>query len=357
MTIIIDNIITPYCIHRYNEIARAIGSKLEVWYLRRTEKNRRWKHYPAANFRSKVLGGLPEVRASLNRRRPKIDQVIVCGWNSPAYLYAIFWCRRSGIRCTLWSGSTAYEKSWLRTVSRPAVKLAVKLASDYLAYGTRAKQYLISLGADPKKIRIFWNNVDLAHFQPSPAHRQSGRQLRLQLGIEPKAFAILFVGQLIERKGIDRLVESFQSIVRSNPRAHLLIAGVGPVQKKLAAENAPNIHWLGHVDYGALPGVYAAADLVVLPSREEVWGLVVNEALAAGKPVLASSRSGASELVPPRWRVTPAAEEITKKLRWFVKLSPPDRQAGLIKSRSTLRLKSHRRSAAAIFRSRTSSGE
>jgi glycosyltransferase involved in cell wall biosynthesis len=100
----------------------------------------------------------------------------------------------------------------------------------------------------------------------------------------------LFVGQLIPRKGVAELLEAFLRL----PEGELYIAGAGPLQPRVtrAVENG-RVTYLGHVDRPALQRLYSESDVLVLPSRYEVWGLVINEALEHGLAVIATQAVGA----------------------------------------------------------------
>jgi glycosyltransferase involved in cell wall biosynthesis len=100
----------------------------------------------------------------------------------------------------------------------------------------------------------------------------------------------LFVGQLIPRKGIDELLEAFSQL----PEGELYIAGDGPLRHLVAqAVESDRVTYVGHVDRPALQQLYSESDVLVLPSRYEVWGLVINEALQHGLSVIAAQTVGA----------------------------------------------------------------
>jgi glycosyltransferase involved in cell wall biosynthesis len=112
---------------------------------------------------------------------------------------------------------------------------------------------------------------------------------------------ILFSGQFIERKGIDVLIHAFARIAHRAPSLELQLLGTGQLFDtlcKLIPANLTNrIHFLGFKQPAALPPIFAAADIFVLPSRHDGWGVVVNEALGAGLPIIVSDRVGARDLV------------------------------------------------------------
>jgi glycosyltransferase involved in cell wall biosynthesis len=128
-----------------------------------------------------------------------------------------------------------------------------------------------------------------------------------------RALTLLFCGQMIERKGIDVLLEAAAQAVESGVDLRLLLAGrEDTVRERL--EGLPQavrdrIELLGFVAPPDLPGLFARADVMILPSRHDGWGVVINQAMAAGLPVIATSAvQAAAELVVPGnggWLVAP----------------------------------------------------
>jgi glycosyltransferase involved in cell wall biosynthesis len=112
---------------------------------------------------------------------------------------------------------------------------------------------------------------------------------------------VLFSGQLIERKGVDVLVRAFVRVCHQIPELRLHILGVGPalqaLTKLVPVELLDRIKFLGFQQPDSMPEIFAAADAFVLPSRHDGWGVVVNEALGAGLPIIVSDRVGARDLV------------------------------------------------------------
>jgi glycosyltransferase involved in cell wall biosynthesis len=103
----------------------------------------------------------------------------------------------------------------------------------------------------------------------------------------------LYVGQLIPRKGVDILLAAFEQL----EGAALWIVGDGPLEElvRSAAARCDRVRYLGYQDSAALSSIYDDVDVVVVPSRHEVWGLTVNEGLAHGKPVIATDAVGAGD--------------------------------------------------------------
>jgi glycosyltransferase involved in cell wall biosynthesis len=108
---------------------------------------------------------------------------------------------------------------------------------------------------------------------------------------------VLFSGQMIARKGVDLLIDAFARVAPHHPSLRLLLLGGGPERERFEAQVLEplkdRILFLGHREPADLPDVFAAADIFCLPSRHDGWGVVINEALGAGLPLIVSDAVGA----------------------------------------------------------------
>ena len=159
--VLLHNILSPHVAPVFCELAKKVD--LTVLYCAESELNRTWKEKPRG-FRYKILKNFsvrihgrdlftyfinPTILSDLNKLKP--DVIIISGWDIFSYQIAFFYAWFKGIKLILWSGSTKFENSWRRTVSKPLVSLIIKHTDSFIAYGTRAMEYLISLGANRKK--------------------------------------------------------------------------------------------------------------------------------------------------------------------------------------------------------------
>ena len=152
-------------------------------------------------------------------------------------------------------------------------------------------------GIDKSKVRIVPNGVDVEKFKP--AQNQQAAKQQFGLGNEP---CVLFVGSLIPRKGLAFLVEAAKKVVKEKPDTKFLIAGEGPLRNQLSeslktANLLGSFRFLGNVKDEALHVLYNCADVFVLPSIQEGQGIVLLEAQASGKPVVAFNVGGVNEAV------------------------------------------------------------
>jgi len=329
MVLIIDNILTPYEIARYNKINKDLGGELFVWFHAKSEKNRNWKQFPKIDFRYQISGNelfQYSFIQFLHAGREQITRIVCCGWNHPVYWYSLVFSKLYSIRCTLWSGSTKYERSLLRSISISFVRIFISMCDDFITYGSRAKDYLKSLGAKEDKISIYYNSVDVDFFHSKALLLRKRRSvLRKKYLIPLSNRVILFVGQLIRRKGIIELLDAFISESGKHPAMTLLIVGNGALRPKIRevirSHPESSIIQIDHLEYSQIPETYAISDTLILPSKEEVWGLVVNEAMASMLPVFVSHHAGSAiDLVNSNktgYIFDPSARGIQKSLKNF----------------------------------------
>lgn len=308
---LLHNIITPYRTPIFEKLSQVPFINLKAFFFSESAKNRRWKVKNDFKFAYEVLPGI-----SLNfksedlftyRLNPTIvyhliknnfDVLITAGYDSFASHISFFICKLSRKPFILWAGSTVNESNWRRTVSLPWVKFMVRHSDAYIAYGTRAKEYLVYLGAKEERIFTAINTVNLDHFsERSRLSKTEKNEIKDRLHIKNKK-VILYVGQLIERKGLRYLIKAFDHLKRKCANISLLIVGYGYQEEELKGlcrkERIKDVYFAGHIDIDDIPKFYGIADLFVLPSTEEVWGLVINEAMACGLPIITTDKVGAS---------------------------------------------------------------
>ena len=195
------------------------------------------------------------------------------------------------------------QKGWHLTLDRMTTRLTV--GSVCVSAGVR-RFSADRGGLDPDRLVVIPNGVDPARFaQVEPVDRST-------LGVPTHAVLTLYVGRLDPQKGLDTLLDAAAIVARACPDWHLALVGAGPIRAALEAKAASlpdlagRVHWLGR--RGDVPGLLRGADLLVLPSRWEGMPNVVLEAMAAGRPVVATRVEGTEDLVVPGatgWLVPP----------------------------------------------------
>jgi glycosyltransferase involved in cell wall biosynthesis len=171
-------------------------------------------------------------------------------------------------------------------------KYVLMQAKKIVALSRSIKKHLLMLRAKEEKIEVIPNAIDTVEFAPDKMNL-----LKENWGISPPV--VLFVGRLIEKKGIRYLLEAFLNVIEELPDVKLVLVGGGPEEKRLleAQRKCANIYHIDFVDNKLMPNIYSGSDVVVMPSLEERFGNVVLEAMASGKPVIGSFVGGMKDTI------------------------------------------------------------
>ena len=256
--------------------------------------------------RSRIL--LPSVRVA--KRAKRIAQshnveVLVFGAAAPLALMAPR-LRKAGIKKII-ALTHGHEVWWARIFPFNLAMRRIGNSVDHLTYLGEFTRQAISRSLSQNSIDSMVKiapGIDTSHFSPQSdaIHR------RTELGLEGKKI-IVSVGRLVHRKGQDKLIEAFPTIVREIPNAHLLIVGEGPYRthlEKLVERLSlkENVTFVGRIFYDDLPSYLSASDVFVMPSRSRFFGLEVEglgivylEASACAIPVVAGISGGAPDAV------------------------------------------------------------
>ncbi len=177
-------------------------------------------------------------------------------------------------------------------------KIVFSRFSAFLDVGENNRNYIVASGVPRRKLFYSPHAIDNQRFQDArPKAICQARKLRSSLDIREQQILISFVGKLVPIKRPFDLLRAFSSLpldIRS--RAALLFVGEGRLKADLRRESEviglDDVHFLDFQNQSAMPSIYAASDLLVLPSQNETWGLVVNEAMNLSCPALVSDHVG-----------------------------------------------------------------
>jgi glycosyltransferase involved in cell wall biosynthesis len=316
--VILTEIISPYRIPLFNALAEHQAVSPHVIFLAETDPTlRQWHVYKREiRFSYQVL---PSRRRSLAGHNVLINwgviraleeaqpDVILCGgYNYLASWQALLWAGMRGVPFLLWSESTSYElragRAWVEFLKSEFAKNC----AGFVVPGISAREYLIARGRKERCIFTALNAVDNGLFMRGAGQaRQSDVQSRAELGLPRRYF--LFVGRLVWEKGVYDLLSAYASL-DPNLRSAVSLVFVGDGPERLGLEGQARlvspgqVIFPGFVQRDQLAAYYALADMLVLSSYTEPWGLVVNEAMACGLPVVVSCAAGcAADLVRNGW--------------------------------------------------------
>jgi glycosyltransferase involved in cell wall biosynthesis len=316
--LILTEIIAPYRIPVFNVLARRTGLDLHVIFLAETDETlRQWRVYkdeicfsyqvlPSWRWRTGKNSFLVNrgLWPALNKVNP---EVLICGGYAYAASWeALVWARRHRVEFVLWSESNRHDARGGRAAVEWLKTYFVRRCDRFVVPGKASLEYLRSLEAPAANIVTAPNAVDNRWFAEQAENvRSHATELRQKLKL-PARF-ILFVGRLVPEKGIFDLLAAYaklESGLRS--QVGLVFAGDGVSREELMQQakliSPGAVCFPGFAQREDLAGLYALAEALVLPTHSEPWGLVVNEAMACGLPIIVSSIAGCSDdLVEDGW--------------------------------------------------------
>jgi glycosyltransferase involved in cell wall biosynthesis len=286
---------TPYRAPLLDRIAALTDIDLIVVYAARTVASRQWEvplEHEAVFLRGYSVPGArhvvrhdypitPSIVDVLARATP--DVVVVSGWSTFASQAAVVWCRLRRVPYVLLVESHDHgpKADWRRQVKTTVVPPVVRGASSVLAVGSLARESVVSLGADPARVRLFANTIDVAAWIERADAVASARP-------SGDGVTVLSVARLAPEKGLDVLL---RAAAAAGIRAK--IVGSGADRPRLEAISRDAV-FTGELSGDDLVEAYATADMFALLSSHEPWGVVVNEAAATGLPLVLSDRVGAA---------------------------------------------------------------
>jgi glycosyltransferase involved in cell wall biosynthesis len=268
---------------------------------------------PAIGGRDRISGGRPFSYGLFSRlRRERFDALWVHGYARRTNLLAILAARLAGIKIFVRDEATALSapRSPLkRALKAIFFRLLSGSVTGFLSIGTANRDYYIANGIAAGRIFPVPYAVDNAFFADRAAQAEPGRTaFRARLGLETGRAVILYASKFLPRKRADDLLHAYERLLETLPDnavpPYLLFVGDGELRARVEAEAQAKglgaVLFLGFRNQTELAAFYDLCDVFVLPSIHEPWGLVVNEVMAAGRPVIVGDEVGcAADLVQP----------------------------------------------------------
>lgn len=225
-----------------------------------------------------------------------VELVDLAGWGHPLLMVALLFAGMRRIPVTIES-DTQFDPTtaaWRRALKRLILPALFRIPKLFFPAGTRQAAYFMRYGVNRERIRIAQMTVDVCSIM---AQVDGYRAEAVSAPCSGGPAVFLYVGRLEPCKGIQDMLDAFVDLVRQGEKSRLIIVGDGCLRGLVesVARAYPSIEHLGRLTGEALFRVYSLADVFVLPSRVEPWGLVINEAMAAGLPVIATDRVGCED--------------------------------------------------------------
>lgn len=311
---IVHNTIAPYRHPLFEKLSRYLD--LRVYYCSLGHSSRKWELWPRHyDYKYKILSGMllktsvgdlsinPSILKELFLNRP---QVLVLGGYVDATMWLAFAVGKLlKIPVIYWTEGTREPQSILGAITRPLRLLFLRKSMAVIVPGRLSKNYVASLGIGMERIFVAPNAIDNDLFISASDEYQSCKgEWKARLGFEGKT-VILYVGQFVRRKGVKYLLYAYAKIERERDDVALVLVGSGPLEirlKKLAYSlKLKDVRFIqSGLSLYDLIGLYSTANIFVLPTLEDIWGFVINEAMACRLPVIATRASqAAQEMVRP----------------------------------------------------------
>ena len=271
-----------------------------------------------AGYKAKFLGERAKVRTpggfwSLvcpeiwkEIRSGQYDAVILHGHNYAVNILAILAAKTSGVKVFI-RGEThmGLQRSHVKQVIRkPLMNFLYRLCDRCLAIGTANEKFYLAMGVPTRKIVRVPYTVDNQRFiKASTLSSEERVQVLAKLGVPPDKPVVLYASKFQKRKHPDDLIKAIALLRDKGLECTVLMVGSGEMQTELeelvkTLKLDGDVYFPGFVNQSMLPCVYSASDVFVLPSENEPWGLVVNEVMCAGLPVVIADEVGCvSDLV------------------------------------------------------------
>lgn len=229
----------------------------------------------------------------------KPDVLVISGWGSPESFAGLAWAKRNGVPVVVMAESQAHDapRNWLTELIKSRF---VRLCDAALVGGPTHTDYMVQLGMSVEQVFLGYDAIDNDHFERrAAAARSNASARRVAIGL-PERY-LLATGRFMAKKNFPRLIRCYAAAVASanGDTPDLVILGDGsdrPIIEAAAEATGlgERIHLPGFQGYNVLPDYYGLSECFVHISLVEQWGLVINEAMAAGVPVVASSMAGAT---------------------------------------------------------------
>ena len=293
---------SPYSLDQF--AAMEVDGRIEprVLYMEMAAPDTYWGQVPLPESSQVLPGSWTMVRGGRVHRNPGViqairdsrpDLVVVSGYSSVTSQVVMRWLAWKRIPWVFSGrdsrhaplGSLGRGMRWL-------AQMPLRRADAIAAIGSKA--------VDEYR-RLARRGCDVVNI---PYHTDMAPFLALPLAARRGVLRILYCGQLIERKGVGILIDAFAEVADEFPGLELVLVGEGPLRASLAAQIPARFHdrvnFAGFQPVDRLPEYFGTADAFVLPSLHDGWGVVVNQGLGAGLPIICTSAVGAAaDLISP----------------------------------------------------------
>ncbi len=225
--------------------------------------------------------------------------IVIYGYNDVSLIVLMLLSKLLGVKVIVGIDSTEYDKRrvWFKELLK---KMLISFCDAAYTYGTLSANYAMKLGMKKEKVYLMCQATDVNKIVELHRKTENSRAI-LKNQLQFKAYNFVYVGRLSSEKNLLSLLKAFSHLKCENRNAQdwgLIIVGDGDqktiIKDFILNNRIPDVFLVGGKSWDEVPTYYALADVFVLPSISEPWGLVVNEAMICGLPVLVSEKCGAA---------------------------------------------------------------
>lgn len=277
------NLLSKYCDLTVLFERKIAGNRNDEWYNNTFDFN-------GIFLKSRNIGNEASISFDVIKYlKQKYDLIILGGYSTPTAMIASMYMKVHKISYVLNAdgGFINYDEG---KVIKFIKTFFISSAKYWLSSGKETNKYLIYYGA--KKNRIYdypFTSLKAIDILNEPVLKTEKEKLKREFGV-PYNKVMLSIGQFIPRKGFDWMIESYRDLNRD---IGIYIIGGKPTKEYLNLKRKykmDNLHFIDFQDKEVIKKWYQLADIFVLPTREDIWGLVVNEAMAQGLPVITTDK-------------------------------------------------------------------
>lgn len=288
------NIPSPYRVDFFNELGKHCNLTVTFEGKTATDRNKGWKAAESQNFKAQFMKGIRTKSDQflcldiIKIIRNGFDQIIVGGYSSPTAMLAIEYMRLNKI--PFWIEADGGLISQESTLKYKMKRHFISAASRWLSSGKTTSDYFIHYGAKRENIYQYpFSSLRENEILSNVISSEEKKKLRDELKMEEEKI-VVSVGQFIPRKGFDILLKAWKDCANEEG-LYIIGAEVTEEYVQLQKElKLKNVHFIGFKNQKELKKYYQAADIFALMTREDIWGLVINEAMANGLPVVTTER-------------------------------------------------------------------
>lgn len=294
-TVFLSNAPAPYRDKVYEQVARAFPDRFAMLFCMKREADRSWAHadlkFPQIFLKERVFSYHnkfkrfvhfnPDVWKRLNELNP--DTVITNGYN-PTHLIAFFWTKWKGRKhIAFYDGWLKFDNS-LTFVHKWLRKIVIGSSAAFIGASEQTKRFFMHYGAPEEQIYYSYLCANNARFS---SHDEQA----------PRKYDLMFSGRFIDIKMPLFFCEVARLVKEKRGKIKVLLLGNGPLEAETLAyleENGIDYDAPGFVDQEDLPAYYFQSKLFLFPTQIDCWGVVANEACAAGLPVITCDNTAAA---------------------------------------------------------------